>query len=172
LNAPIKDAKVEFNNGLGFFPVSLFIDFYPDNSVNLNDLYNTITSFNNVQDIIFRENVSNNLETLSWVTPKLISEGYYISLFSNNFVDVNYNRLITTITHPNQFRKNIKFISVLTQNDIIILDFDDPNFVILTKKLLLKYEIKSKILFNSVKISVSEILNLKIYDMYPLEKEE
>jgi len=168
LNAPIKDAKVEFNNGLGFFPVSLFIDFYPTDPVELNDLYNTITSFNNVQDIIFRENIDNNLETLSWVTPKLISEGYYISLFSNNFVDVNYNRLITTITHPNQFRKNLKLMSALTQNDIIILDFYDANYISLTKKILLKHEIKSKILFNSVKIPASELLYLKIYDMYPL----
>jgi len=77
MSAPLKNVAVRYNNGIGNYPVSMIIDFYEDEEVNVKDLYNTIKANEYIKDIIFRENTAVNEETLSWVTPKLISEGYF-----------------------------------------------------------------------------------------------
>ena len=69
MSAPIKDIVVEFNNGLGMYPVSLNIDFYNDEPVSINDIYNNIKNYTDISDIIFRNNTEVNTEPISWVIP-------------------------------------------------------------------------------------------------------
>jgi len=169
VSAPLKNIEICFNKGLGRLPVSIIVDFYEDESVNIDDLYDTIKSMGDIRDIIFRESTSANEKVLSWVTPKLISGGYFVSVFSNTlFQQLNYNRLITTIYHPNEIRKNINFLQKLIKMDIIILDVDSIDHLILCRKLLLKSQIEAMVMFNSTKVLCSQAIDAKIYDIAPI----
>jgi len=168
MSAPLKNVAVRYNNGIGNYPVSMIIDFYEDEEVNVKDLYNTIKANEYIKDIIFRENTAVNEETLSWVTPKLISEGYFVSIYSDTLPYTSYNRLITTITHPNLIRKNIKFLQALTDRDLIILDVDSLDYIIFCRKLLLKSQIKTKVMFNSYKVDSNKVIDAYIYDILPI----
>lgn len=171
MSAPLKNIEVDFNSGLGFFPVSIIIDFYEDESVSRDDLYNTINSIDGPKDIIFRENTTTNIETLSWVIPRLIAEGYFVSIYSDSLPHINYNRLITTITHPNQIKKNVKFLQALTDRDIIILNVDSVDHIMFSKKLLIQSQINSRVMFNSFTVLESYVIDAKIYDIIPIYEE-
>ena len=168
MSAPLKNIEICFNKGLGRLPVSIIVDFYDDESVNIDDLYHTIKLMDDIRDIIFRENTPTNKNVLSWVTPKLISEGYFVSIFSDTFIPISYNRLITTIYHPNEIRKNINFLQKLIKMDIIILDVDSIDHLILCRKLLLKSQIEAMVMFNSTKVLCSQTIDAKIYDIAPI----
>ena len=170
MNAPLKNIEICFNKGLGRLPVSIIVDFYEDESVDIDDLYDTIKSMGDIRDIIFRENTSVNEKVLSWVTPKLIAEGYFVSVFSNTlFQQLNYNRLITTIYHPNETKKCFNFLQRLIKMDVIILDVGSIDHLIFCRKLLLKSQMEAMVMFNSAKVLCDQVIDAKIYDITPIE---
>ena len=167
MSAPIKCSETKFNVGLGFKPVSLFIDFFEDEKVSEIDLYDTIRETEGVTDVIFRENVEVNTDALFWVSPRLISEGYFVSVFSNDLPQFAYNRLISVIPHPNEIRKNLKTLTALTKNDILVANVDTVDFLIFTRKLILNQNIQAKVMFNINKLHEEDLLSKGVYDIFP-----
>ena len=160
-----------FNGGLGVLPVSIKLTYTPTKIplYSLPLLYDKIKETNCLDLIIdgpITDEVS--LEGLSWLTPKLISEGYFISYHTNIeeiLPSVIFTRYIFDANlHILRRRKDI---GGLKENVIIILtDKTIPEFK-MSRMLLLKNNIKAKVMFDERGIDRKLILEEGLYDIHP-----
>lgn len=166
--------KLEFSYGLGIYPISLFVKLggITKGKYSLKDFYEMVEKYK-VSDIIFYGNIERNIDTLSWVTSKLISERYHISLvvkYGDQVPIISTNRIITSVTSLRRVKKSQTWHNMssdFTQNDIIILDTHLLEEIYRLRKFIIDNQIKAKIMFNKSRIAPKEILKAEIYDIEP-----
>jgi len=127
--------RKKFNFGLGLLPASVFVDYSSCVPYNPNDIYKEIVKYN-TNDIIFHDLGMNNLESLKWLCPRLISEGNFVTLVHKytQITDIPASR-IACFLDIEKFSRNDSMLSHYTENDMLIL------FTALRQEFLKKMEI-------------------------------
>jgi hypothetical protein len=157
---------IRYNNRLGFLAYSNIIDCsqYSDHTEDMYiDLYRNIID-EGCKDIILY-NHSRLIDTLSWVIPRLISEGYYISLISS--LDDCDKFIATRLILPIKFEHRIVFgaLDSLSPQDIVIIE--DMNIELIMRTLAIIKDCKAKKYYIESEELNKEIINNKLFDLEP-----
>ena len=160
-----------FNGGIGILPISLKLVYTPTKVplYSLPLLYDEIKE-THCLDLIIQGPITDesSAEGLSWLTPKLISEGYFISYLTHmneglpSIIFTQY--VLNTDIHILRRKKDLNWIK---GNTIIILKDKAITELRMSRKLLLDANVKSKIMFDETLISKNLILEEGVYDLIP-----
>ena len=161
-------SELLFNEGLGFFPVSMFVCL--DGNETIGDIYTRITR-TEIHDVIFCKEVGKtmNYNILEWVVPRLLSELYFVSLIvtlPNKIPDLVVGRLIVKSDFL-YIKKLVNRLKVLSENDILLLSMNNIDELRTSKDLLIKNKLKCRLMFNSSLLSDDSVINAGIYDVIP-----
>lgn len=165
--------KIDFNNGLGISPASLFVNI--DEKIKLFDVIDTIRE-KDCADIIIYGDLEQNLNELKLLTSSLIVDRYHISIIipeinNDSFLqELRANRLIvffdSDVNNSTNFKHRIKLLKLLSKNDLIVLHPTSIKEFLFTRQYLINSEINAEILLkDSSKVSKEDLLSNKIYDV-------
>lgn len=168
----ISQIEINENFGIGFVPISIIAEIEKDDEVSCEDVYNQLTIYK-CQDIILTGDISTNYSELQWLLPKLTSDMYYVSIYRapihDGILDLRgARRLIFEITNRISDRKQLNLLKVLVPEDIIILNMQSVDWLLATRQLLVKNEIKAELFFRSDKVGVSEVIKKDVFDIRPV----
>ena len=158
-----------FNGGLGILPTSIVAKIDPHKPpLSLNLFYEQVKAIGCIDLIIIGPINEESKEGLSWLTPKLISEGYFISYFTDmaeTLPDVIFTQYIFN-AHYDALRRR-KDLKGLGDKAIIILRDDSIDKLKASRYVLLQAGVRSKIMFDEKLISKEMLIMDGIYDLYP-----
>lgn len=162
----ITTLKRDWNDGIGLLPVSLFLKLGNDsegNSKDIEQVYSEIIE-TDLRDIIIYGDIAYNIDSLTWLCSKLITEGLFVSIVTPIIPDIIQrivaNRRIYCINF--EYRRYIKMIQPRDE-DILYYNIDDVN--VLQK--LYEMNHNTKCVFSEKLIPKETLLENKIYYMYP-----
>lgn len=164
--------KLDFNKNLGVLPVSLFIDIDEnDKKIKIFEVWDKVQEYN-CRDIIFYGNIGSNIQELNFLTSRLIANMYYASVIlpdTNYIMDLTASRLIvfflSDVSNSTYFKQNVTRLMDLRENDIIIIHPSSMKELSFVRTYFINNKVRAKIMVEAV--SEEELLNNKIYDIYP-----
>uniref|UniRef100_A0A6H1ZAJ1 Uncharacterized protein n=1 Tax=viral metagenome TaxID=1070528 RepID=A0A6H1ZAJ1_9ZZZZ len=150
---------IDYNYGIGILPVSLFCN---DKDLDIQILYDEILA-QNCRDIVFYEFLD--FTKLSWVIPRLMIEGYYVTIVCEDSVPIllvptRFFTIITKVT-PDIDRVIIS----LRENDILLARVKSIGELVRIRNIMIREDKKYKLMFDPSSLDKKEILNYKIYDI-------
>jgi hypothetical protein len=175
--------KIDFNNTLGVFPVSLFIEIEENDKIKIFEVWDKIQEYS-CRDVIFHGNTKqykNNVSELTFLSTRLIANVIHTSIILSEvddtlFKELYASRLIvffnSNTSNSTYFKNNVQQLSYLSTKDIIILNPTSLKEFLFTRQYLIEKEIKAKIMLKMKTLDNQEnlfidLLKNKIYDIYP-----
>jgi len=159
----------KFNSGLGILPTSIIVKINPHKPpVSLELFYDMIKVEGCIDLIIVGPINEESKQGLSWLTPKLISEGYFISYFTDineRLPNIIFTQYIFDAQYDSLRRRND--LKGLGNKAIIILREDNLSRLMAARQTLLKTEVNSKIMFDKGLLDEQILIDHKVYDLYP-----
>jgi len=167
----IEDIETNWNNGLGLFPVSNFVKLYGDDeNADIVKLYEAVPD--EPKDIIFYSEPNTNLSLFPFLTSTLMVNQYHVSLI----IDESFSSILSIPRHrtilycsADFVKYNLeKAVSILTENDIIIMNIKTIRELRIIRNNLLKHEVNSRIMFDASTFNKDEVLKeSEVYDVIP-----
>lgn len=174
--------EISFNDGLGIFPVSLFVELEKHLVSTLFEVWDKIQEYE-CRDIIFygdiQEYIKKNfvfLEALNFLTSRLVGAGFHTSVILNSIENKEIlqkliaSRLIVFFTsdvkNSTYFRERVNFLAELSNNDIIIMYPKSLKEFLFVRSYFIEKKIKAKVLLESAAlIRNKDFIDNKIYDI-------
>lgn len=178
MNLNMCDSNIDFNHGIGLYPISIFVKLSASNedAFPIDEAYRKITEYG-CNDIIFYGDIGGAYESgsLNWVTSYMVSNGYHVSVVSNQSIPIITSRVINIVSDP-KFLKVIiekKYITAISPRDILILVPQEMRSLMLMRRVLLNHSdrVKSKVMVCNDGFEVEDFMKNKIFDMEPYNGE-
>jgi len=170
-NVYVKTFQRVWNNGLGFLPVSTFIEIDKSGTETpIQKIYDDILQlpFNN-PDIMFKIMLKEDFGGLSWLIPKLIMDGYVVTVISNidNFQDMYSSRFVVCTCWDICKSKLQNKLAYLSDTDSIVFQEESIGKLKYSLNAMRNNGIKAKLLFDTEVLSKEEVLSEGIIDCMP-----
>uniref|UniRef100_A0A6M3XXP0 Uncharacterized protein n=1 Tax=viral metagenome TaxID=1070528 RepID=A0A6M3XXP0_9ZZZZ len=170
---------VDFNFGLGFFPVSQFLQMgvgLEDSSPIkiLDEMYSKISMY---KDIILYGNIVSQWEMLKYFYLLLEKSGFLISTFIK-YEELNSKLLSEMVGYLILYMKDQQIVNffkapnMLNKGDKIIVDTEDIKLLRFLNKTIVNQKLEFKPMFlNKGEEFLKEIIKNEIYGLIPINKE-
>jgi len=168
MNINVKSIEVKYNDKLGVFPVSTFIELSSDGNVLTEiDFFNKIEELECV-DIIFYGDFLYNQEVLKWIIPMLTSVHDHVTCIQpiDNSIFFPANRYIFTFKYED-LKKHVSRIEGMNERYIILLRMDSIAKLKVARKIALDKQTKAMMFYDTKLIDPDKVLSEKIYDIMP-----
>ena len=151
----IKDMKIDWSYGLGFNPVSLYIDL--GTVIRLETIHSISEEIkkHSIFDLIFYGDI---IDTHKYLFDHLIMNNYFVSILTT--LDVLFDNGRNIVQGGPILFKN-KNIELLQEKDLIVITKD----LILCRKLYIRSQIPAQLVFSADSISTKHILDSGIHDV-------
>uniref|UniRef100_A0A6M3JIR2 Uncharacterized protein n=1 Tax=viral metagenome TaxID=1070528 RepID=A0A6M3JIR2_9ZZZZ len=159
---------------VGFLPISLLIEVDPSYPpISLENMYINIRE-SGCRDIIIVGNIdSGSCLVLSWLTVKLISEGFFITLV------LNMGGVIPNIiVHKHVFKATLETIvklkgqfESLTEKTIVIIQEGEIKKLLSAITILRRGKCKSRIMFDESLVDKNLLIEGGVFDVYPYRED-
>lgn len=163
--------SIEFNEGIGAFPVSLFLE-VGDKIKNIFDIWDRVQEMN-CRDVIFYGNIEGNIHEINFINSRLISNGFHTSVIckSKLMEKLVASRIIVLFTadvkNVTFFKNKINEFKNLSENDILIIEPMRMKECLFVRQYLINNNIKAKVMINLKNdITKEKLLENGVYDLY------
>jgi len=171
--------SIRFNNNLGVFPVSLFIEV--EEKIKIFEVWDKIQEYNCI-DIIFYGNLKDNVQEFNFLSSRLISNMYHVSAILSDYAllkDITSSRIIiffdSNTSNSTNFKNRVAVFKYLSNRDIIILNPSSFKELMFTRQYFINNEIKANIMvkcpspslttgFNMDTLIENKIFDIRIYE--------
>jgi len=161
-----------YHTNLGIYPIVTKVIL--DNTfTTYESIYIAIREYKNKNVLLYIKNDFNNWDELNWLIPRLISEFYYVNVWTENLDDISNihcNSLILSMNFT-AFRYKNKILHDLTENDIVIFDVSIKEFKVI-REMYEKKEFKFVPMLKNNNITYQQLAEAKIYSIPFLVMEE
>lgn len=168
----IGHTRIDWSDGLGLSPVSLFIELVQKDETkyhgrSLEEVYIFIKDAG-TNDVIIYGEINTYADVLSWLTPKLIADGVFTSVVS----DIKEQAKVYTIasrTIHKMNKDNHKLLKLVNFRnlDIILIESDNIKELLALRSVRLSNNAENVTLFNSNLVSKEEALEAGVIELYP-----
>lgn len=175
MNLNIHKMKMDFNYGIGMYPISIFVDLsapsgVTEERVRLDVALNGIEHLK-CRDVVVYGAVEQQLNEVNWLNSRLISTGYHVTVLSNTVDPIIASRLVNIISDPRHLKNGLKnkMITAVSPRDILMLYKSDIKALIVMRNILVEYadQVKSKVMLVDTTMNSDEYIKAGLLDIEP-----
>lgn len=168
----IGHTRIDWSDGLGLSPVSLFIELVQHDETkyherSLEDVDGFIKDAGTSDVIIYGE-VTTYADGLAWLTPKLIADGVFTTVVTDIREQANAYTVASRTVHKmnKDNHKLLKYVK-LRDLDIILIEADTIKELLALRSVRLSNSAENITLFNSNLVSKDDALEAGVTELYP-----